>query len=77
MGFGLVDLAVTVHSSEVFSIQGNHQAALTAGAKMSALCSIPDKKVLHLNSIVYVNYVAVSGEKPLAQVFWGEIFGKS
>ena len=39
-----------------------HENPETAGAKMSALCSIHDNRILHLNSIVCVHHVAVSGE---------------
>ncbi len=48
-------------SARVF-VRIMHEKPETAGAKMSALCSIHDNRILHLNSIVCVHYVAVSGE---------------
>ncbi len=58
----LVSTTRRFRASPARTIPGNHQVALTAGAKMSALCSIPDHRILHLNSMVCVHHVAVSGE---------------
>jgi hypothetical protein len=42
--------------------KATESVALTAGAKMNALCSIQDNRILHLNSIVCVHHVAVNGK---------------
>lgn len=50
----------------VRTLSGQSQAveaiALTACAKMSALCSIHDNRILHMNSIVCVHHVAVNSD---------------
>ena len=60
----MVSFIVTVHSVPprgVF-VRILHENPETAGAKMNALCSIHDNRILHLNSIVCVHHVAVNGE---------------